>query len=146
LSDQSVSDRIFVEKKTMEIFKCLNASATKNSSITDQPFSEAKEVFMWAVSIGVRDNKRLPLSGAKDQLFFWNRLSQDKELMILQLVAIAETKDINILKNERYVQELAEEYANYGIRIINETLLKQGGPPLFNLVDLIRTYSTSNTD
>jgi len=139
LSDLKLRDRVFVEDKTMDIYKALNASATKNSSIKDQPFSEAKEVFMWAVSLGVFDGKRLPLSGNKEGLFFWNRLTLDQELPIFQLIAVAETNDIHIVKNEAYIQELAEEYANYGIRKINDLLLKHGGSSLDNLIDLVRS-------
>jgi len=82
----------------------------------------------------------LPLSGTKEGLFFWSRLNQDQELIILKLIAIADTQDINIVKNEAYIQDLAEEYANYGIRIINDLLIKRGGSPLYNLVDIVRSY------
>jgi dnd system-associated protein 4 len=123
----------------MDIYKILNASAIKNSNINDQPFSEAKEVFLWAVSIGVNYGKKIPLSGTKEGLFFWNRLTIDQELTILQLIAIAESEDIYILENEAYIQDLAEEYANFGIRKINELLITRGGSPLNNMIDLIRS-------
>lgn len=144
LSDNKPRDRIFVEAKTMEIYKSLNASAIKNSSINEQPFPEAKEIFMWAVSLGVNKGMKIPLSGNKEGLFFWSRLSTDQELTILKLIAIAETNDIDIIKDEAYIQELAEEYANYGIRIINDMIIKRGGSPLNNLVDLARSYKMNN--
>lgn len=140
MSESNVRDRIFVEEKTMEIYKSLNASATKNSSISDQPFPESKEVFMWAVSLGVYDGRKIPLSGNKEGLFFWNRLSREQELSILRMIAISETNDIAIVKDESYIQNLAEEYANYGIRKLNEILIRQGGSPLLNLVDFVRSH------
>jgi dnd system-associated protein 4 len=144
LSEQNIKDRVFCEERTWEIYKSLNASATKNSSITDQPFSEAKEVFMWAVSIGVHEGKKLPLEGNKEGLFFWNRLSADEELSILRLISIAETNSIEIIENEAIIQQLAEEYANYGIRRLNELLIQRGGAPLNNLVDLVRSFNQND--
>jgi len=138
LSDSKVRDRIFVEEKTMEIYKSLNASATRNSSVYDQPFSESKEIFMWAVAVGVCDGRKQPLFGNKEGLFFWNRLSPEQELPILRLIVISETRDIEMIKDDAYIQNLTEEYANYGIRKLNDILIKQGGSPLFNLVDLVR--------
>lgn len=124
----------------MEIYKSLNASAVKNSSINEQPFPEAKEIFMWAVSLGVNKGVKMQLSGNKEGLFFWSRLSQDQELTILKLIAISESNDIEVIKDEAYIQELAEEYANYGIRILNDILIKRGGSPLNNLLDLVRSF------
>lgn len=140
MSDIKPRDRIFVEAKTMEIYKSLNASAVKNSSINEQPFPEAKEIFMWAVSLGVNKGVKMQLSGNKEGLFFWSRLSQDQELTILKLIAISESNDIEVIKDEAYIQELAEEYANYGIRILNDILIKRGGSPLNNLLDLVRSF------
>lgn len=146
MSELKVRDRIFVEEKTMEIYKNLNASAIRNSSINDQPFAEAKEIFMWAVALGVCHGIKQPLTGKKEGLFFWNRLSAEQELPILRLIAISETNDIDSAKNDAFVQNLSEEYANYGIRKLNELIIKRGGSPLFNLVDLVRTQQNTIHD
>lgn len=59
MSESKPRDRILVEAKTMEIYKCLNASAIRNSTIIEQPFPEAKDIFMWAVAVGVNKGKKI---------------------------------------------------------------------------------------
>lgn len=133
-----MSDRIFVEKQVMDFYKQINASATKKSNNLDQPFSEAKDIFMLAVGLGLQKGKRRKLAGAREGLFFWNRLSQDLELPALQLIALSETGNVESMLDEELVQSIAEEYANVGIRILIEEVVNKDGNILWNLVDLVR--------
>ena len=133
-----MSDRAFVEKQVMPFYKQINASATKNSNNLDQPFSEAKDIFMMAVGLGVQKGKRRELEGSKEGLFFWNRLSKDLELPALRVIALSETGNVESMQDEDLVQLIAEEYANEGIRILIEEVINQDGNALWNLVEMIR--------
>lgn len=134
-----MSDRIFVEKQVMPFYKQINASATKRSNNLDQPFAEAKDIFMLAVSLGVNKGKRRKLEGAREGLFLWNRISQDLELPALQLIVLSETGDVESMLDEETIQNISEEYANEGIRILIEELINKDGNVLWNLVDLVRS-------
>lgn len=131
------SDRIFVEDRVIEQFRSLTAQPTKNSTVRHQPFLELKDAFLWAVSMGVKYGKRSPLEGKKEGLFLWVRINKDSELPCLKMLALSETKDIRVLTDEQQIQQIAEEYANEGIRIIRERLVDKPGDPLFNLVEII---------
>lgn len=133
-----MSDRIFVESQVISFYKQINASAIKNSNSLDQPFSEAKEIFMLAVGLGLKNGRRRKLEGSKEGLFFWNRLSQDLELPALQLIALSETGNVESMVDEELVQTIAEEYANEGIRILIEEVVNKDGNVLWNLVDMVR--------
>ena len=136
-----MADRLFVEEKVIDLFRNLTlASYTKKPDIKTQPFSELKTTFLWAVSIGLREGKRLPLEGAREGLFRYSNLDRE-ELSFLKIIALADTEDINILtdENEDEVQKIAEEYANEGIRIIHEFLKNGSGDPLWKFVELLDT-------
>lgn len=132
-------DRIFVEEKVINLFRDLTSQSTKNASIFDQPFLELKDAFLWAVALGVQAGRRMPLEGTKEGLFRWTNLSKDFEIPCLQLIALAETEDIDILSDEGAIQEIVEEYANEGIRIIKNEILDGPGDSLRKLVGIART-------
>lgn len=139
MNDKKPSDRIFIEKKLMPFYQEINAHATKNSNPINQPFIEAKDVFMLAVGLGVKVGKRRPLSGPKEGLFFWNRLSKDLELPSLQLIALCETRNVETMLDDSTIQIIAEEYANEGIRLLLDAIKNKDGNALWNLVDLVRS-------
>jgi dnd system-associated protein 4 len=109
------------------------------------PFVLMKDVFMWAVALGVSTGRRLPLDGPKTQIFRWDQLSQDLDIPVLKALAVAETGEVERLLREDEVLRVAEEYANAGIRKVKEELIDQPGQPLWNLVHTARvqTHKTS---
>lgn len=131
-------DRLFVEDRVIRVFRDLTQTSTKNASIFTQPFKETKDAFLWAVSLGVKFGSRRPLEDRREGLLRWDYLSHD-EKQCLGMLALAETGDINVLKDEGSIQEIAEEYANQGIRILNQNVYDGAGDPLWKLVNLIRT-------
>lgn len=132
-------DRIFVEEKVISIFRDLTSQSTRNASPQDQPFLELKDAFLWAVAIGVKSGRRKPLEGSKEGLFRWENLSPDFEKAMLQMITLAETEDMNSIFDVGLVQEIAEEYANEGIRIIKSEIFDAPGNRLNNLVNIART-------
>lgn len=135
-------DRLFVEEKVVEVFRDLTQASTKNASILTQPFKENKDAFLWAVSLGVKSGSRRRLEDKREGLLRYDYLSHD-EKQCLGMLALAETGDINVLKDEGRVQEIAEEYANQGIRIIKQNVYDGSGDPLWKLVNLIRSHETT---
>ena len=60
-------DRVSVETAVHQLFRDLTERSTENPEAA--PFLLMKDVFMWAVALGVKTGRRLPLSGAKTQIF-----------------------------------------------------------------------------
>lgn len=129
-------DRVSIETAVHQLFRDLTERSTENPEAA--PFALMKDVFMWAVALGVRADRRLPLSGAKTQIFRWDQLSQDLDVPVLKALAVAETGEVEGLLREDQVLRLAEKYANAGIREIKEELMDQAGQPMWNLVSSIR--------
>lgn len=129
-------DRVSVETTVHQMFRDLTERSSENPEAA--PFLLMKDVFMWAVALGVRTGQRLPLSGAKTQIFRWDQLSQDLDVPVLKALAVAETGEVEGLLRENQVLRIAEEYANAGIREMKEALLDRPGQPLWNLVSGVR--------
>lgn len=129
-------DRVSVETNMHQLFRELTERSSENPEAV--PFLLMKDVFMWAVALGIRTGKRLPLSGAKTQIFRWDQLSQDLDVPVLKALAVAETGEVEGVLYEDQVLRIAEEYANAGIRMIKEELFDQPGQPLWNLVSIAR--------
>lgn len=129
------SDILFIELGYHELYKDLTSQAEKRTEY--EPFILLKDAFMWAVALGIKSGKRRPLQD-REQLFRWYTLSKDQDIPLLQALAIAETGDIEVLKNGSMIIDIAEEYANEGIRIIKQEIVEQRGAPLWNLVDMLR--------
>lgn len=136
MSEVRGGDRVSVETVVHQLFRDLTERSNENPEAA--PFVLMKDVFMWAVALGVRIGRRLPLSGAKTQIFRWDQLSQDLDVPVLKALAIAETEEIERLLREDQVLRIAEEYANAGIRELSKELIDQSGQPLWNLVELPR--------
>ena len=101
------------------------------------PFLLMKDVFMWAVALGVRAGERRPLDGSR-QIFRWDQLSQDLDVPVLKAIAITDTENVEVLTQENQILRIAEEYANAGIREVKEDLAERPGQALWNLVDSVR--------
>lgn len=129
-------DRVSVETAMHQLFRDLTERSNEYPEAA--PFLLMKDMFMWAVALGVRNGKRLPLSGAKTQIFRWDQLSQDLDVPVLKALAVVETGEVEGLLREDQVLRIAEEYANAGIREVKKELIDQSGQPLWNLVELPR--------
>lgn len=130
------SDRVSIETSVHEIYKQLSEKSNQNPEMA--PFFLMKDVFMWAVALGVSKRKRRPLSGNKEQIFRWDQFSQDVDRPALKTIALAEVEEVEILLQEEKILRIAEEYANEGIRELKAELIDQPAKPLWNLVNLVR--------
>lgn len=130
------SDRVSIESSTHQIYKDLSERSGQNPKTA--PFLLMKDVFMWAVAMGMQAGRPRPLSGGKTQIFRWDQFSQDRDLLALKALAVATTEDVDVLLRDDRILRIAEEYANAGIRELKRELTDQPGQPLWNLVDLAR--------
>jgi dnd system-associated protein 4 len=136
MSELKGSDRVSIESSTHGIYQELSERSGQDPE--KAPFYLMKDVFIWAVTIGVQSGNRRPLSGGRNQIFRWDQFSTDVDVPALMAIAVAETGDVEILDNESQILRIAEEYANSGIRKLKRELMDQPGQPLWNLLDLIR--------
>lgn len=130
------SDRVSIEEDTHDLYKQLSDKSSQSPE--NAPFLLMKDVFMWAVALGVKRGKRRPLEGGKEQIFRWDQFSQDNDVPALKIIALSETNDPKILLQEDQILRIAEEYANEGIHELKAELLDQPGKPLWNLINISR--------
>jgi dnd system-associated protein 4 len=131
-------DNVVVEDKVYKIYKTL----AEGNNIHSVPFRTMKDVFMWAVCLGVRQGKRRPLTSKKiTTIFRWTQFDAQIDIPLLKAIAIVESGDINILLHRTDILNIAEEYANGGIYILRESLLTESSQPLWNLVDILSPQS-----
>ena len=130
------SDRVTIEKDVHQLYKDLSERSTQNPETS--PFLTMKDVFMWAVALGVKEGKRRPLSSSREQIFRWDQFSQDMDIPALKAIALAETGEVEVLIREDQILRIAEEYANAGIHEIKQEIVDQPGEALWNLVATIK--------
>ena len=130
-------DTVLIEETAHKIYKIL----TEGNNIHNVPFRTMKDVFMWAVCLGVQQGKRRPLTSKKITIFRWTQLDTQIDIPLLKAIAIVEGEDINILLNRTDILNIAEEYANGGIYELRDSLLTESGQPLWNLVDILSPQS-----
>lgn len=94
----------------------------KPDSKVEKLFESMKDVYMMAFLLGALDEKKVPIKKKGDPIKDVYFDEDDKLLM--DLVALDMTKDINILKKKEdsneYIHQLVEEYANGGIEKLEE--------------------------
>lgn len=128
--------RVKAERKAHEeIYKLFASVAAKDPE--GVPFLSLKDAFMWAVTLGYNAGKRTPLEGAKEGIFWFYQFSKETDLTVLKMIALAETGDVYTLTQEDQIMQMAEEYANAGIYLLQDALTENHGAPLWNLTNLV---------
>ncbi|MEH2410189.1 DNA phosphorothioation-associated protein 4 [Nostoc sp.] len=119
------ANRIRIAKDKAELVKSLVASKD-----TTGPFQTYVEVMVFAAALGVKYKKRVPLGETTKRepspIPQENFASLGYDL-IIKLLGINETKDINILSSKEEQDEdkrtqIFEEYANGGLEILQNEL------------------------
>jgi len=93
-------------------------------------FPTIRELLCFAALLGYSENRRLPLDrdkGVED--ISYQQFERGNAEDLVYLIALAATKDPEILKDgeESRCAEIFEEYANGGLQIIQESMLRGGG-------------------
>jgi len=88
---------------------------------------KTKEVFLLAAVIGFKKGHRVSIKGNKESYVRTEYLN-DEDRTIMNAIAIKETKDEEIIQDQKEVFNIVEEYAHVGIKIIREMVFdKESG-------------------
>jgi hypothetical protein len=100
---------VAVDRSKRELYEQLR---TSNSS----PFYgvELRELFLFALGYGRQKAGRVELDADPHYLFGRTTLS-DEQMWVIKSVAVKETRDIHVLRDNRLVYTIVQEYANSGI-------------------------------
>lgn len=100
---------VTIERSKRELYEELRTTE-------DSPFYdvELRNLFLIALGYGRQKAGRTELDGESHALFGRVQLSGE-QLWILKSVAVKETRDPDVLRDERRVYTIAQEYANSGI-------------------------------
>ena len=113
----STIDRLYVDengdKKFYDMLK------------TDEPFfknnSSNKELFLFAMALGFKNQNRLPFSGKRLGYFLEKDLKYE-DYILLNAIAISETHSLDVLTDKEKIFKIAEEYAHGGLIILSEDI------------------------
>ena len=83
---------------------------------------ERVDVFMYAMALGFNAKKRLPLVKRVPNLN--PSAISGEERWLMRSIAVADTEDLDIIIKDHHTKviEIAEEYANAGIKILREMI------------------------
>jgi len=117
----STIDRLYVDeigdKKIYDMLK------------NDEPFfknnSSNKELFLFAMALGFKNQKRLPLG--KRLGYFLEKDLKYEDHVLLNAIAISETQTLDVLTDKEKIFKIAEEFAHGGLKILS----KEIGPGQF---------------
>ena len=113
-------------------------------------FPTIRELLCFAALLGYSENRRLPLDkgrGIEDVSYQQFERGESEDL--IYLIALADTKDPEVLKDggENKCAEIFEEYANGGLQIIREAMLRGGGEyPDRDILELLKEQGYLNPD
>lgn len=93
-------------------------------------FPTIRELLCFAALLGFSENRRLPLDrtqGTED--ISYQQFERGDAENLIYLIALASEQNTNVLRegNEGQCAEIFEEYANGGMAIIKDSLLRAGG-------------------
>jgi len=120
-------DRLFMESGQREIYNDLETYSPLKGF-------EHIDVFILAMGIGFKAGIRTPLK-TKDGVIRYESVKENWRF--IKAIAIAETKDLAIVGNLRACASIAEEYANTGLRLIQEMVHSTNADELENTIERI---------
>lgn len=111
-------------------------------------FPTIRELLCFAALLGYSEKRRVPLDrdkGVEDVSYQQFERGDAEDL--IYLIALAETKDSGVLKDgeEERCATIFEEYANGGLQVIKEAMLRGGGEyPDRDILELLRELGYLN--
>jgi dnd system-associated protein 4 len=115
-------------------------------------FPTIRELLCFAALLGYSEERRVPLDKEKGvEDVSYQQFERGNAEDLIYLIALAELKDPEILKEgeEGRCAEIFEEYANGGLQIIHEAMLRGGGEyPDRDILELLkdRKYLSANEE
>jgi dnd system-associated protein 4 len=94
-------------------------------------FPTIRELLCFAALLGFSEKRRVPLDRSQgvEDISYQQFEREGPAIDLIFMIALAETQDVEILKedNEKRCAEIFEEYANGGLGLIKDHLLRSGG-------------------
>jgi len=103
-------DRLYIDESDRDLYDQIRKEIFNNEE------KENKDLFLIALSIGFKNNFRLPIE--KKFGFIRREYLNDEDLSLIESLAIYSSENIEILTNEVEVFKIAEEYAHGGVKIL----------------------------
>lgn len=116
----SLGHRIYVRKKYIDIYRELRTDKPSSPRI----FTENKDLFTLCCTIGFRSGQRNELKNA--EMLLWSGTLDAEQETVLKAIAVksSEEQNLNVLDEASKVYKIAEQYADYGMRILIEEIFK----------------------
>ncbi|MBD3754139.1 MAG: DNA phosphorothioation-associated protein 4 [Gammaproteobacteria bacterium] len=113
-------------------------------------FPTIRELLCFAALLGYSEKRRIPLDREKGvEDISYQQFERGDAEDLIYLIALAETKDPEILKDgeESRCAEIFEEYANGGLQILREAMLRGGGEyPDRDILELLKERGYLDTE
>jgi len=131
---------VYVERGVHSLYEDLATRSSKKSE--DYPFETMKDLFMMAACVGAQHRRFAKLGPSRD-IFSGETFDSRTDVPALAALAYHRTEDIEVLSDPKKVIEIAQGWANGGIHIVREQLLERPGRPLYNLVGMLLSETSS---
>lgn len=111
--DDRKIDRIYIDKEDKEKYDRLQESSFFQGRTNSQ-------LFLFAICYALKNGGgKYPI---KNRLgYFRLESTKDEEILLLKTLAMYDSDNIDILTDDKQVYSIAEEYANFGIKILSDT-------------------------
>ena len=113
-------------------------------------FPTIRELLCFAALLGYSEQRRLPLDREKGtEDVSYQQFERGDAEDLIYLLALADSKDPEILMDgeESRCAEIFEEYANGGLQVVHEAMLRGGGEyPDRDILELLREHNYLNID
>lgn len=131
---------VHVDDERYEMFTELQESE-------DSPFHQADnhDLFMFAVGYGRQNAMPEKIKNEEHAFFGRSQLSEDQEAVI-EAVAVEEERSVHVLRDQRRVYEIAEQYANSGINELYGRVFGPEDDPLSELSLEVKQMYESEAD
>lgn len=131
---------VHIDEERYEMFETLQESE-------DSPFYRASnhDLFMFTVGYGRKHD--IPQSIENDEHAFFGRarLSEDQQAAI-EAVAVVHERNVHVLRDQRRVYQIAEEYSNGGIEKLHRRVFGPEDEPLSELAVEIKEFYESEAE
>ena len=115
MAENGQPDRICFDKKDRKLYDKLD-----NEEMFNHSYRTRKEQFMFALAIGLKNDKRLPLKTREG--FFLAKDLHPEDIALLNSVAVFDQKSDEVLTDNRKIFLIAEEYAHSGIILLTDEI------------------------
>lgn len=129
---------INIDKKYYDTYKklCKSEKLLEKDDQSDSLFSTMWELFVWCAVLGFLNDLSVKVKELYSP-FRWHNIS-NKHQELLLIFTLSKQQDFGVIKDKKYIQETIENYANGGMQLVQEHMVKDN-KAYTNLENLIFT-------